>query len=99
MVGYQGPLRYAEISSGRLADLDAATRGLVEAAALLGADVDAELLGEVSCLPPPVLADAVTGAWASRLLLPVDERLALRHALIRELALAELGIDLDPYRP
>ena len=36
VAGHPGPLRYAEIISGRLAGLDAAARGVVEAAAVLG---------------------------------------------------------------
>ena len=50
VAGRPGPLRYAEIISGRLAGLDAAARGLVEAAAVLGTEVDAGLLGQVSGL-------------------------------------------------
>jgi len=41
VAGHPGPLRYAEIISGRLAGLDAASRGVVEAAAVLGTEVDA----------------------------------------------------------
>jgi len=90
VAGRPGPLRYAEIISGRLADLDAASRGLVEAAAVLGAEVDAGLLGQVSGLPPKALSDAVTAARVSGLLTPADGRLSFRHALIGELVLAQL---------
>jgi DNA-binding CsgD family transcriptional regulator len=90
VAGRPGPLRYAEIISGRLARLDAGARGLVEAAAVLGAEVDPGLPGQVSGLAPPAAADAVTAARASGLLTPVDGRLAFRHALIRELVLAQL---------
>jgi len=90
VAGHPGPLRYAEIISGRLAGLDAASRGLVEAAAVLGTEVDAGSLGQVSGLAPPAVADAVTAARASGLLVLVDGRLAFRHALIRELVLAQL---------
>src|SRR6266567_8632482 len=47
VAGHPGPMRYAEIISGRLTRLDAAARGLVEAAAVLGTEVDTGLLGEV----------------------------------------------------
>ena len=90
VAGRPGPLRYAEIISGRLAGLDAASRGLVEAAAVLGAEVDAGLLGQVSGLPPKALSDAVTAARVSGLLTPADGRLSFRHALIGELVLAQL---------
>jgi predicted ATPase len=90
VAGHPGPVRYAEIISGRLAGLDAAARGVVEAAAVLGTEVDAEVLGQVSSLPPKALSDAVTAARVSGLLTPVNGRLAFRHALIRELVLAQL---------
>jgi predicted ATPase len=90
VAGHPGPLRYAEIVSGRLAGLDAASRGVVEAAAVLGTEVDADLLGQVSGLAPPSAADAMTGARVSGLLVLVDGRLAFRHALVRELVLTQL---------
>src|SRR5215472_2890793 len=65
VAGHPGPLRYAEIISGRLAGLDAAARGLVEAAAVLGTEVDTGLLGEVGRLGPSAVADAMTAARAS----------------------------------
>jgi DNA-binding CsgD family transcriptional regulator len=90
VAGKPGPLRYAEIISRRLAGLGAAARGTVEAAAVLGTEVDPGLLGQVSGLAPSAAADAVTAARASGLLTPVDGRLAFRHALVRELVLAQL---------
>ncbi|HWN00823.1 MAG TPA: AAA family ATPase, partial [Streptosporangiaceae bacterium] len=90
VAGRPGPLRYAEIISGRLVRLDAGARGMVEAAAVLGTEVDPGLLGQVSGLAPAAAADAVTAARASGLLTPAGGRLAFRHALIRELVLAQL---------
>jgi len=90
VAGHPGPLRYAEIIAGRLARLDAAARGLVEAAAVLGTEADPGLLGQVSGLAPPTVADAVTAARAGGLFTPVNGRLAFRHALVRELVLAQL---------
>jgi DNA-binding CsgD family transcriptional regulator len=90
VAGHPGPMRYTEIISGRLAGLDAAGRGMVEAAAVLGIEVDVGLLGQVSSLPPKALSDAVTAARARGLLTPVNGRLAFRHALVRELVLAQL---------
>jgi predicted ATPase len=90
VAGRPGPVRYAEIISGRLARLDAETRGLVEAAAVLGTEVDPGLAGQVSGLAPSAAADAVTAARASGLLTPAGGRLAFRHALVRELVLAQL---------
>src|SRR5262249_29127571 len=90
VAGRPGPVRYAEIISGRLAGLDAAARGVVEAAAVLGTEVDAEVLGKVSSLPAEAVSDAATAAQVSGLLTPVNGRLAFRHALVRELVLAQL---------
>ena len=90
VAGRPGPVRYAEIISGRLAGLDAASRGVVEAAAVLGTEVDAGLLGQVSGLAPPAVAHAMTAAQVSGLLTLVNARLAFRHALVRELVLAQL---------
>ena len=90
VAGRPGPLRYAEIISGRLAGLAAAARGVVEAAAVLGTEVDMDLPGPVSGLAPSAAADAMTAARASGLLTSADGRLAFRHALVRELVLAQL---------
>jgi DNA-binding CsgD family transcriptional regulator len=90
VAGHPGPVRYAEIISGRLAGLDGAARGVVEAAAVLGTEVDAEVLGQLSSLPPKALSDAVSAARVRGLLTPVNGRLAFQHALIRELVLAQL---------
>jgi len=91
VAGHPGPVRYAEIISGRLAGLDAAARGVVEAAAVLGTEVDVGVLGQVSSLPPEAVSVAVTQARVSGLLTLGDGRLAFRHALIRELVLAQLN--------
>ncbi len=91
VAGQPGPMRYAEIISGRLASLDVAARGVVEAAAVLGTEVDADLLGQVSGLAVSAVADAVTAARVSGLLTPVNGCLAFRHALVRELVLAQLS--------
>lgn len=93
VAGHPGPVRYAEIISGRLAGLDAAARGMVEAAAVLGTEVDADVLAQVSSLSAKALSDAVTAARARGLLTPVNGRLAFRHALVREMVLAQL----DPH--
>src|SRR5260370_22184243 len=90
VAGHPGPVRYAEIISGRLAGLDAASRCVVEAAAVLGDEVDAEVLGQVSGLVPSIVADAMTAARVSGLLMLADGRLAFRHALVRGLVLAQL---------
>ena len=78
-------MRYAEIISGRLAGLDVAARGLVEAAAVVGTEVDAGLLGQVGRLAPSAVADAMTAARASGLLT------AGLAVLITSLALAFLA--------
>src|SRR6266516_4898797 len=54
------------------------------------AEIIPGLLGQVSGLAPAAAADAVTAARASGLLTPAGGRLAFRHALIRELVLAQL---------
>jgi DNA-binding CsgD family transcriptional regulator len=90
VAGQPGPLRYAGIISGRLAGLDAVARRLVEAAAVVGTEADAGLLGRVGGVELPAVADATNAAWASGLITLADGRLAVRHALVRELVLAHL---------
>jgi DNA-binding CsgD family transcriptional regulator len=90
VAGHLAPMRYAEIISGRLTGLHAAARCVVEATAVLGTEVDANLVGQVSSLPPKALSDAVAAARVSGLLTPVNGRLAFRHALVRELVVAQL---------
>jgi DNA-binding CsgD family transcriptional regulator len=90
VAGHPGPVRYAEIISGRLAGLADVARGVVEAAAVLGTEVDPGLLGQVGGLAPSAVADAMTAARVSGLLTLVNGRLAFRHALIRELVLGQL---------
>jgi hypothetical protein len=51
VAGHPAPMRYAEIISGRLTGLPAAARRMVEATAVLGTEVDADLVGHVSGLP------------------------------------------------
>jgi DNA-binding CsgD family transcriptional regulator len=90
VAGHPAPMRYAEIISGRLTGLHAAARRVVEATAVLGTEVDADLVGWVAGLPAKALSDAVAAARVGGLLTPVNGRLAFRHALVRELVLAQL---------
>jgi DNA-binding CsgD family transcriptional regulator len=90
VAGHPAPMRYAEVISGRLTGLHAAARRMVEATAVLGTEVDVNLVGQVSSLPPKALSDAVAAARVNGLLTPVNGRLAFRHALVRELVMAQL---------
>ena len=90
VAGRPGPMRYAEIISDRLAGLAAAARGVVEAAAVLGTESDVGVLGQVCGLVPSAVADAVTAARAGGLLTLVNGHLVFRHALVRELVMAQL---------
>ena len=55
-----------------------------------------DLPGPVSGLAPSAVADAMTAARASGLLTSADGRLAFRHALVRELVLAQLDLATGP---
>lgn len=88
--GQPGRLRYAEIVSRRLGGLDPTAREVVNAAAVLGNEVDAELLAAVTGLSDGSLAAALGAAARNMLLIPAGHRLAFRHALTRELVLAAL---------
>jgi DNA-binding CsgD family transcriptional regulator len=90
VAGHPAPIRYAEIISGRLTGLHAAARRMVEATAVLGTEVDADLVGHISGVAPKAQSEAVTAAQASGLLTPVSGRLAFRHALVRDLVMAQL---------
>src|SRR6266498_3552642 len=87
-------LHLAPLADSEVAALAAACLGVDTAPAAIMAglrpEVDAGLPGQVSSLPPPAVADAITAARARGLLTPVNGRLAYRHALIRELVLAQL---------
>lgn len=86
--GRTGPLRYAEIVTRRLVGLDPATREVVDAAAVLGIDVDVELLSAVGGLPADALDAPLHMAAACGLLVAAGGRPAFRHALTRDVVLA-----------
>lgn len=94
LVGVSGrpvPVRYGEIISARLASLDGAARELVTAAAVLGTEIDQDLLATVTALTPPAWAEAMAEARLCGLVSLVGARIAFRHALVRELVLAGLA--------
>jgi DNA-binding CsgD family transcriptional regulator len=84
------PTSFAETVRERLARFDAATRQVIEAAAVLGRHFDWQLLAPVTALPPAVVTEALA-AGVERLLLRVEDgAFGFRHALTREAVLDEL---------
>ncbi len=92
--GPSGPTRYAEIVTRRLGGLDPDGRRLVEAAAVVGNEVEPAVAAAAAGLPDDRLQDARDAAAASRLLVPAGALLGFRHALIREVVLAGLPVDV-----
>lgn len=79
----------------RLAGLDATSRRVVDAAALLGREFDWELLPGIAEVDGRAVVDAMRAAVDAQLIEPVGEGFRFRHALSREAVLADL---LPPHR-
>ena len=89
--GEELPAGVAELVAARVGSLGEPVRGLLEAAAVLGEEVDTALLARVSGMSLDETLEALDGAAAARLLVPAAEgagRVAFAHALVRE-ALAQ----------
>ena len=88
------PATLHDVLAARLATLSSDARAVVLAAAAIGREATHELIAEVAALPQVELLDALREAIDHHVLVPADARdaigFAFRHALIQELAYAEL---------
>ena len=85
------PAGVAELVAARVGSLGEPVRRLLEAAAVLGQELDTDLLARVSGQSLDETLDALDDAAAARLLVPAADgagRVAFAHALVRE-ALAQ----------
>ncbi len=85
------PAGVAELVAARVGSLGKPVRRLLEAAAVLGQELDTDLLARVSGQSLDETLDALDDAAAARLLVPAADgagRVAFAHALVRE-ALAQ----------
>jgi DNA-binding CsgD family transcriptional regulator len=85
------PPRFADTVRARLARLDTGQRRVLDAAALLGRRFDWRLLERAAAVPDQVVAAALDQAAALQLVVSDDQGLAFRHALTREVVLADLA--------
>jgi DNA-binding CsgD family transcriptional regulator len=85
------PPRFADTVRARLARLDAGQRRVLDAAALLGRRFDGRLLKRAAAVPDQVVAAALDRAIALQLVVSDDQGLAFRHALTRDVVLADLA--------
>jgi DNA-binding SARP family transcriptional activator len=88
------PHAVRDVVRRRLAGLPSATRGVVEASAVLGGEAELAVLAETTGRGLDECIDAVEPALASRVLVTVPEvpgRVRFAHALVRESALAEVS--------
>ena len=85
------PPRFADTVRARLARLDAPQRQVLGAAALLGRRFDGRLLERAAAVPGPVAAAALHRAAALQLVVRDGNEFAFRHALTREVVLADLA--------
>jgi DNA-binding CsgD family transcriptional regulator len=83
-----------DVLAARLAILSPNARGVVLAAAAIGREASQELIAQVAAVPPEHLLDAFREAIDHHVLVGADSGgqagFAFRHALIQELAYAEL---------
>jgi DNA-binding CsgD family transcriptional regulator len=82
------PPTFAELVRGRLAALTPEHRQVIEAAAVLGRDLDPLVLAAVVGLAEPVVIDALHAAARPQLLVEAGGELRWRHALTRDAVLA-----------
>ena len=84
------PPRFADTVRARLTRLRAPERLVIQAAALLGRRFDWRLLTLAAGVPEDVAAAALHRAAASQLVVSEGDGFAFRHALTREVVLADL---------
>ena len=85
------PPRFADTVRARLARLDTGQRRVLDAAALLGRRFDWRLLERAAAVPNQVVGAALDHAAALQLVVSDDQGLAFRHALTRDVVLADLA--------
>ncbi len=85
------PPRFADTVRARLARLDTSQRQVLEAAALVGRRFDWRLLERAAAVPDELVAAALHRAAALQLVVSDDEGFAFRHALTRDIVLADLA--------
>lgn len=85
------PPRFADTVRARLARLDASQRQVLEAAALVGRRFDWRLLERAAAVPDELVAAALHRAAALQLVVSDDDGFAFRHALTRDIVLADLA--------
>ncbi|HEV2374141.1 MAG TPA: AAA family ATPase [Streptosporangiaceae bacterium] len=78
----------------RLSQLDPRTRAVLRTAALLGNEFDALELAQVTRKAADTLVEPLDQAVAEGILLEVGDRLAFRHALIRQVLEEELPVSM-----
>ncbi len=84
------PATMAALVARRMAALDAPSRAGVQAAAVLGAEPEWDLVGPVSGQPEPAAVAALRAAADVGLLMSSGGRLRWRHMLVRDAVLATL---------
>jgi DNA-binding CsgD family transcriptional regulator len=84
------PRTLAELVRERLDRFAPTQRRVVEAAAVVGRDVDWDLLGPVTGLDEDAVLDGLHAAVSAFLLEPHGDRFVWRHALMRDAVLAQL---------
>jgi predicted ATPase len=84
------PPRFADTVRARLARLDTGQRSVLDAAALLGRRFDGRLLAAATDLPGEAVAGALYRGAAAQLIVPEGDGFAFRHALTRDVILADL---------
>ena len=84
------PATMADLVARRMAALDAPSRAAVQAAAVLGAEPDWDLVAPVSGQPEPVAVAGLRTAADVGLLMSSGGRLRWRHMLVRDAVLAML---------
>jgi len=85
------PPRFADSVRARLARLDARQRLVLDAAALLGRRFDWRWLERAAGVPDEVVAAALHYGTGAQLLVSDGDGFAFRHALTREVVLADLA--------
>jgi DNA-binding CsgD family transcriptional regulator len=85
------PPSIRDVIAARLRQLNQVGRGLLRAAAVLGQEFDATLLGVVTGQPPGVIQNLLADAARRRLVDRAEGRGRFTHGLIREVLYAELS--------
>jgi DNA-binding CsgD family transcriptional regulator len=87
------PRSIRDVIAARLTWLNEAGQALLRAAAVLGQEFDAPLLGVVAGQPPAMVQHLLVDAGRRRLVARAGDRQRFTHGLIRELLYAELSVE------